>query len=159
MLRHNEDSILGKIIFLSETLQGSKLEDDSLDKARAELQEVSSYLCVDEISAIFFAVIFVLQNQRSMEVNLHDIAEFLNYSLDVRSKIWQSKMPELPLTEAKRLADQFDFSGGEIDNVVRKCEMSEVIKGARPSYEEVVDLCKNERLEKEGARSIGFSFS
>ena len=80
-------------------------------------------------------------------------------TLDVRSKIWQSKMPELPLTEAKRLADQFDFSGGEIDNVVRKCEMSEVIKGTRPSYEEVVDLCKNERLEKEGARSIGFSFS
>ena len=80
MLRHNKDSILGKIIFLSETLQGNKLEDSSLDKARTELQEVSSYLGIDEISAIFFAVIFVLQNQMSMEVNLHDIAEFLSYS-------------------------------------------------------------------------------
>ena len=76
MLRHNEDSILGKIIFLSETLQGSKLEDDSLDKARAELQEVSSYLCVDEISAIFFAVIFVLQNQRERVVFLDGGVKF-----------------------------------------------------------------------------------
>ena len=54
------------------------------------------------------------------------------------------------------LSCAFDFSGGEIDNIVRKCEMSEVIKGKFPDYDEIVELCKSERLENQESRTMGF---
>ncbi|MBP5158470.1 MAG: hypothetical protein ILP18_11440, partial [Treponema sp.] len=80
MMTLNRDSVLGKVIFLAETLEGSKLEDSALKEARQELAALCSYLGVDEISVIFFSVMFVLQNQNEHPVTLHDIAEFLDYS-------------------------------------------------------------------------------
>ena len=80
MMRHNKDTVLGKIIYLTETLEGSKLEEEALSKTNTELAAICEYLGTDEITAIFFSVIFVLQNQREQPVSLHDIAEFLNYS-------------------------------------------------------------------------------
>ena len=75
--------------------------------------------------------------------------EYEKPSLEARKKIWGSKLPELGDEDLSRLADRFDFSGGEIDNIVRKCEMTEIIKGALPSYDEIAELCENEHLEKE----------
>ncbi len=79
-------------------------------------------------------------------------------SLQARTNIWMNKMPELDPHDAERLAGEFDFSGGEIDNIVRKCEMNEIISGKQPAYEELVELCKNERLEKQEGRSVGFRY-
>lgn len=77
-------------------------------------------------------------------------------SIESRSKIWMNKLDSLSDSDAVALAKQFDFSGGEIDNIVRKCEMNEIISGVRPDYEKLVDLCNHERLEKEGERRMGF---
>ena len=77
-------------------------------------------------------------------------------SLQARTNIWMNKMPKLAQYDAERLAGEFDFSGGEIDNIVRKCEMNEIISGKQPAYEELVELCKNERLDKQEGRSVGF---
>lgn len=82
--------------------------------------------------------------------------KFEKPSLEARTKIWQNKMPDLPEEQAKELADRFDFSGGEIDNIVRKCEMNEVIKGKHPSRDELFELCKEERLLSDDSRRIGF---
>ena len=80
MIEHNKNTIMGKIISLTEKLEDSKLEQQALNNCKSELEHVCKYLGVDEISAIFFSVIFVLQNQRERTVTLHDIAEFLDYS-------------------------------------------------------------------------------
>ncbi|MBO4628380.1 MAG: ATP-binding protein [Treponema sp.] len=77
-------------------------------------------------------------------------------SLQARKKIWQSKINCIDDEHLEKLALEFDFSGGEIDNIVRKCEMNEIIKGHEPSYEEVVELCQNERLESENCHRVGF---
>ena len=79
-------------------------------------------------------------------------------SLQARTNIWMNKMPKLDPHDAERLAGEFDFSGGEIDNIVRKCEMNEIISGTQPAYEELVELCKHERLEKQEGRSVGFRY-
>lgn len=75
---------------------------------------------------------------------------------EARENIWRSKMNGLDDENITKLAEQFDFSGGEIDNIVRKCEMNEIIKGTQPRYEEIVELCKTERLEKSEPRRVGF---
>ena len=77
-------------------------------------------------------------------------------NLEARENIWRSKMNSLENEDITRLAEQFDFSGGEIDNIVRKCEMNEIINGTQANYEEIVEMCKTERLEKSETRRVGF---
>ena len=77
-------------------------------------------------------------------------------SLEARENIWRTKLNTLGTEELSKLAKEFDFSGGEIDNIVRKCEMNEIIKGTQPGYEEIVELCKTERLENAEEHRMGF---
>ena len=78
-------------------------------------------------------------------------------SLQAKTDIWRDKLPSLSETDARTLASGFDFSGGEIDNIVRKATMEEVISGRAPSLGDIVSFCEHERLAGgvKGAR-IGF---
>ena len=55
IMKNNRDSILGKIIYMTETLQNSGLKDEAMEKSKEELAAISKYLGMDEISAIFFS--------------------------------------------------------------------------------------------------------
>ena len=77
-------------------------------------------------------------------------------SLQAKTNIWRDKLPSLSEDEAGRLASGFDFSGGEIDNIVRKATMEEVISGNPPSIGSIVSLCEHERLSGGEKTRIGF---
>ena len=55
------------------------------------------------------------------------------------------------------LAQRHDLSGGEIDNVVRKSLMEEVIKGQRPTVEMLSRWSSEEKFGNEKGQAIGFS--
>ena len=74
---------------------------------------------------------------------------------EARMSIWLSKMPTLKDDDARALADAFDFSGGEIDNIVRKSAIIEVLNGAEPDLQELKRLCKEEKMHGDNVR-IGF---
>ena len=76
-------------------------------------------------------------------------------SVEVKYNIWLNKMPILNHNDAMRLASLYDFSGGEIDNVVRKSTMMEIIDGNPPSFESILKLCNEEKLKQTYGR-IGF---
>ncbi len=78
-------------------------------------------------------------------------------TLDAKCSIWVDKLPSLSKEEAKELAKRFAFSGGEIDNVVRKAEMDELLTGTAPTLESIIGLCSKEKLGN-GHRSIGFAY-
>ena len=130
MMKHNKNTILGKIIYLTETLEGSKMEDAALAKTNKELTAICEYLGADKISAIFFSVIFVLQNQKEQFVSLHDIAEFLDYSflyiLEYRKNI--SKLEEMGLiymAKKRNVSPHPENNGYQINGTV----MNNVIDG------------------------------
>lgn len=79
-------------------------------------------------------------------------------TVEAKSKIWQSKLRWLNESDADCLAQAYDFSGGEIDNVVRKAMMNQVITGVCPRFEEIQDICKTERIYTDSKNSIGFTF-
>ena len=81
--------------------------------------------------------------------------KFENPSVDAKMKIWKSKMEWLSDDAIRTFATDYDFSGGQIDNIVRKVTMDEVITGKRPKVEELIALCKNEKLGGV-ERKIGF---
>ena len=76
--------------------------------------------------------------------------------VDARKSIWLSKMPLLCDDAAQELATAFSFSGGEIDNIVRKATIMEVLNGKAPDIWEIKRLCRDEKLRGDGSR-IGFS--
>lgn len=77
-------------------------------------------------------------------------------TLEAKQSIWQSKLVWLAEEQCLKLAAEYDFSGGEIDNIVRKVVMDEVISGTRPDFNFVVDQCKNERLLGSRHAKVGF---
>lgn len=73
-----------------------------------------------------------------------------------RSKIWKDKISWLTEEEVETVATEYEFSGGEIDNIVRKCEIEEIISGNIPDFEKIKELCKVEKFSSEKERHIGF---
>ncbi|WP_010662940.1 ATP-binding protein [Marinilabilia salmonicolor] len=81
--------------------------------------------------------------------------QFRKPGLINRARIWESKLNSLSKEEARMLASKYDFSGGEIDNIVRKWEIHSLINGEADVFSSIEGFCNDERLG-EKTRSIGF---
>ena len=77
-------------------------------------------------------------------------------SVESRSRIWRSMIPELSEGEAVQLATDFDFSGGQIENISRKRKVCSLISGDVPGYEKVREYCSEEGIAERTVRRIGF---
>ncbi|WP_062128648.1 ATP-binding protein [Geofilum rubicundum] len=76
---------------------------------------------------------------------------------EIRTRIWKQKMPSLSDEECSILARRFDFSGGEINNVVRKMEIESIIHGYEPGLDNAIDFCTQESTAQQSA-AVGFKF-
>ncbi len=77
-------------------------------------------------------------------------------TVEIKQKIWTSKLDWLDKTTAEKLASSYPLSGGEIDNVVRKATMQEILTGRHSSVKEIENWCQKEKLESERQLRIGF---
>ena len=76
---------------------------------------------------------------------------------EARSRIWRSMLPELGETEVLLLAADYDFSGGQIENVVRKKTVKALISGQEPTFDDIREYCSEETIDGEKPqRKIGF---
>jgi SpoVK/Ycf46/Vps4 family AAA+-type ATPase len=83
--------------------------------------------------------------------------KFENPSTEAKTSIWMNKLTWLNKEDAAQFAKDYDFSGGQIDNIVRKVAMNEVITGERPAISEINNMCKTEKIENpDGAKRMGF---
>ena len=76
----------------------------------------------------------------------------------VRCKIWQQMIPELNASDAAILAEHFDFSGGQIENVARKHAINSILYGTADEMLPVLEsYCRCEQLSNGVTRKrIGF---
>ena len=77
-------------------------------------------------------------------------------TVEAKRNIWMIKLPSLSVEDAYTLASSYEFSGGQIDNIVRKALMQEVIKGEKPTLNSLVTMCSEEKISKNSVRKIGF---
>ena len=82
--------------------------------------------------------------------------EFQKPSPEVKMKIWKSKLNWIDDSFAAELAEKFDLSGGQIDNVVRKIIMQEVLTAKLPTTDEIIDFCFAEIIFKKTMNKIGY---
>lgn len=74
-----------------------------------------------------------------------------------RAKIWKLKIPRLSINNCKKLAEQFDLTGGEIDNIIRKIEMYEIMNMEEVNFNKIIEFCKDEKWQLENERKrVGF---
>ena len=68
--------------------------------------------------------------------------EFEKPTLTAKQSIWHSMMPTLSKSESLELARNYDFSGGQIENIARKRTVETIINGSEPSLEAMRNFCK-----------------
>ncbi len=68
------------------------------------------------------------------------------------------KLPELTENECNELAGKYLFSGGQIDNIVRKAKIQEVVYGEKAGLEKIISFCEEEtfQLKKNKKTIVGF---
>ncbi len=81
--------------------------------------------------------------------------KFQKPNIDVRSKIWKLKLPFLTQQNCDLLAEKFDFSSGQIDNIFRKNEIHEIIYNEKVSFSKLMGFCTDETLSNT-ATKVGF---
>jgi SpoVK/Ycf46/Vps4 family AAA+-type ATPase len=81
--------------------------------------------------------------------------EFETPSLDARTSIWKSIIADLCNDDAATLAGEYNFSGGQIENIARKRTVKSILSGETPTLDTLRAYCQEELLEKEAGR-IGF---
>ena len=78
-----------------------------------------------------------------------------NPDSSVRTKIWASMMKGLDEEEYIRLGKKYEFSGGQIENIVRKSAVDYILTGNSPSMA-IINRFAEEEQFKSNVKSVGF---
>ena len=83
--------------------------------------------------------------------------EFDKPTNEARKCIWKSMLEGLNDEQATYLANHFDFSGGQIQNISRKQVINAIFSGKEDiDYEQIKIDCQNETISRNNGRRIGF---
>jgi len=76
---------------------------------------------------------------------------------EARKQIWATMLPKLSDEQATVLANRFDFSGGQIQNVTRKQIINSIFSGTdEMDFNRILDDCTAETMDRSNGRQIGF---
>lgn len=82
--------------------------------------------------------------------------EFSKPSLKAKESIWHCMLPDISIADCHALASEYDFSGGQIENIARKCKIEYALSGLQPSLLEIREFCNDEYLNRDNRSRIGF---
>lgn len=112
---------------------------------------------LETFEGIFFATTNLAKNLDSaFERRFLFKIEFQKPNVLVKARIWSIKLPQLTDMECETLAGLYDFAGGQIDNIVRKNEIQEIIHGISVDFNHILGFCETELLLKNNRVKIGF---
>ncbi len=75
--------------------------------------------------------------------------KFEQPTVEVRSRIWRLKLQDLNEAQASELAETYNFSGGQIENIARKRVVDDILSGRDGVDMDVLhDYCRCELLNK-----------
>ena len=78
-------------------------------------------------------------------------------TVEARTAIWHELLPKLSDADAALLAERYDFSGGQIENIARHYNIDCILHGSNSdALAMLIGHCDNERLESVEQKRIGF---
>jgi SpoVK/Ycf46/Vps4 family AAA+-type ATPase len=131
---------------------------DAVDKMENSMQNIILQE-METLEGILIATTNLTQNlDRAFERRFLYKIEFSKPDIEAKQAIWKSMLPSLGDDEVCMLALRYDFSGGQIENIVRKQVVDTILYGDKGNKMELlVSTCENEWMGKDGERRrIGF---
>lgn len=132
--------------------------DGAVDKMENSIQNILLQE-MENLDGIMIATTNLTQNlDKAFERRFLYKVRFRKPSATVKAKIWKSMLPDLSDEQSCTLAEGFEFSGGQIENITRKRIIQGIIDGAQPGFSDILAYCSEENIKgcrKEGRR-IGF---
>lgn len=114
---------------------------------------------MEQLDGIMIATTNLTQNlDKAFERRFIYKIEFERPSLEAKRAIWRSMIPTLTMPLAEELATEYDFSGGQIENIARKRTVELILSGEEPAPEKMHAMCRAEQWASgNGARRrIGY---
>ena len=113
---------------------------------------------MENLDGIMIATTNLAQNMdKAFERRFLYKIKFEKPTLEARMHIWHEMIPTLSESDTKTLAEKYDFSGGQIENIARHNAINGILYGDKAnSIESLMAYCDNERLETKESRKIGF---
>lgn len=142
----------------ADAVLGTRLETlRSVDKMENAMQNIILQE-MENLNGIMIATTNLTNNlDNAFERRFIYKIEFSKPSLYAKKQIWKNMLSNLSDSEAEGLALQYDFSGGQIENIVRKSAVEHILTGTLPSIETLHSFCMSERLNNDEKRNkIGF---
>jgi len=150
LLFNEADAIFGK----RKDVGNSNIDQTENTIQNILLEELESF------DGIFLATTNLVKNlDTAFERRFLFKVEFRKPDNLIKAKIWNSKLPCLTETECECLANRYDFSGGQIDNIIRKNEIYEIIHGITVDFKNILEFCNSELLLKNNSIKVGFTKS
>jgi SpoVK/Ycf46/Vps4 family AAA+-type ATPase len=151
LLFNEADAVIGKRRELGNAHSGPDQTENAIQNII--LQEI------ENLDGILIATTNLTKNMdKAFERRFLYKIEFEKPNLQTRQLIWKSVIRDLSDNDCKVLAEKFDFSGGQIENVARKGTVNSILRGIKPSLEAIVSYCRDELItEPENETKIGFT--
>ncbi|MDA3838885.1 MAG: ATP-binding protein [Candidatus Delongbacteria bacterium] len=128
---------------------------DSVDQMNNTMQNILLEE-LEKFDGIFFATTNLTENMDdAFNRRFLYKVEFQKPSREIRNYIWKSKIKDIPSHVLKEISE-FDFSGGQIENVARKFMIDKILKNKK-NYDGLNKMCVTENsFKKQKAFKIGF---
>lgn len=136
----------------ADAIIGNRMEvtTSSVDKMENSIQNV----ILQEMENLEGIMIATTNLERSLDAAferrfLYKI-KFEKPSLQVRTQIWQSMLPDVDEATLSSIASQYDFSGGQIENIARKALVDDLLfySSDISNKERISTFCRQEVLSK-----------
>ena len=130
--------------------------EHSVDKMDNAMQNIILQE-IENLDGILIATTNLTSNlDKAFERRFLFKVEFTKPNCGVRAKLWHSMLKDLSDEQAMFLASNYDFSGGQIENIARKNTIDFILTGSAPTMEQIEGYCKVELLDNRQRKRIGF---
>lgn len=131
--------------------------ENAVDKMENSIQNIILQE-MENLQGIMIATTNLTQNfDSAFERRFIYKLEFNKPDIQSRISIWESMMEGIDPEYAKALAEEFEFSGGQIENISRKATVDYILSGEQPDLNHLRELCKNETIGS-GAKNARIGF-
>lgn len=113
---------------------------------------------LEKFQGIFFATTNLANNlDKAFDRRFLYKVEFAKPGILQRKAIFEKKLPFLTAETCIKTASEYDLSGGQIENIARKCEIYFIMNGKTPNDLDVIKFCNEElTISNKVKNNIGF---
>lgn len=130
--------------------------EHSVDKMENAIQNIILQ-AMERLEGILIATTNLTENMDpAFERRFLYKVRFDKPSLQAKSSIWQSMLPDLSPSDADLLAGRYPFSGGQIENIARKEMVNGILFGKPLQLQGLLSLCDSETITHTRQAMVGF---